>query len=124
MQNLLLWLRLVCVETLNGSRHSIPKGCRWCGAERAGRLPSGSPRATQLLGWGRRKPARTGELSGEGGEGLFPMPASGQVGGDPDPGIRRGPRRPGAKSRKGQGGAIPVSPPGPANSLSAITAET
>ncbi|XP_015488419.1 prominin-1-A-like isoform X3 [Parus major] len=94
MQNLLLWLQLVCVEIVNGSTRPIPKGCRWCGAQRAGRLPSGSPRATQLLGWGRRKPAWAGKLSGGRGEGPFPMPESGQVAGDPAPEAARGGRVP------------------------------
>lgn len=120
---LLLWLQLVCVETVNGSTRPIPKRCRGCGEERAGRLPLGSPRATQLLGWGRRKPARAGELSGGRGEGLFPMPASGEVGDDPDPGIDRRPEV-AAKSCKGQGGAVAASPPAPANSRSAVIAET
>ncbi|XP_056350410.1 prominin-1-A-like isoform X2 [Oenanthe melanoleuca] len=62
-----LWLQLFCVESVNGSTHPIPKRCGRCGAERAGPLPSGSPRATQLLGWARRKPARAGS-SAEGEE--------------------------------------------------------
>ncbi|XP_017581603.1 PREDICTED: prominin-1-A isoform X1 [Corvus brachyrhynchos] len=79
MQNLLLCLELLCVETVNGSTHPIPTGCRWCGAERAGRLPSGSPQATQLLGRDKRKPAWARELSGGRGEELFPVPGSGQT---------------------------------------------
>uniref|UniRef100_A0A8U7MM63 Uncharacterized protein n=1 Tax=Corvus moneduloides TaxID=1196302 RepID=A0A8U7MM63_CORMO len=78
MQNLLLCLELLCVETVNGSTHPIPTGCRWCGAERAGRLASESPQATQRLGRDKRKPAWARELSGGRGEELFPVPGSGQ----------------------------------------------
>lgn len=109
MQNLLLWLELVCVETVNGSTHPIPKGCRWCGAERAGRLPSGSPQATSSWVGTRGNQHGHGSLA-EGEE----RGSSRCLGRDRSvvtltPVWRGGPRWPGAKRCKG--GAIPASPP-------------
>lgn len=63
MRNLLLWLQLVCVETANGSTPSRKDvdGVGRSGTDGCPRDHPGPPN----LGWGRRKPARAGELSGE-----------------------------------------------------------
>lgn len=61
----------------------------WGGA--GGTAALGITPGHQLLGRDKRKPAWARELSGGRGEGLFPVPGSGQVGGDPDPGVERRP---------------------------------